>query len=67
MGIVSLTESPKRNIKTVCSTEYVQSFLIRCNGEDPVVGDGDLVGITPQVFNGIAKTMEEKVEFTFAI
>ncbi len=29
MGIVSLTENPKRNIRTVGSTEYVQIFLVR--------------------------------------
>lgn len=35
-----------------------KSDLIPCNGKDPVVGNGDPVGITPQIFNGIAKTME---------
>lgn len=32
--------------------------LILCNGKNPVVGDGDSVGITSQILDGIAKPMK---------
>ena len=35
-----------------------ESDFCFCHREDPAVGDGDLMGIAPQVFNGISKTIE---------